>query len=219
MVAVIGVGCAGRQSGLNQTSITCPPARTLLDGVCVSETVADYVACVRAQGATLDGGRAEKLSADVGGYGVRAAGASEVSEQLEKKYSASDQAVLEIVRACSSASGLKPAEGSTIKRVIPPDLECTGSGLIQQLTDACVDDYGASSNGDALEVFCFAGMVRFCLSGEACPWRGTSGAADDQTCSSGGLPPDGHMATVISGCKGWKGHAEYWCTDGHVRLQ
>jgi hypothetical protein len=71
---------------LNQTSITCPAGRTLLDGVCVRENVADYVACVRAQGAQLGGSKQQQLSADVGTVGVRAGGSAEVKESLEKKY-------------------------------------------------------------------------------------------------------------------------------------
>ncbi len=88
--------CGGAGPILNQTSITCPAGRTLLDGVCVRETVADYVACVRAQGA--------QLSADVGTVGVRASGSAEVKESLEKKYATTDTAALEIVRRCSIGS-------------------------------------------------------------------------------------------------------------------
>lgn len=118
---VLGVGCGGSSPNLNQTSITCPPNRTLLDGVCVAEPVADYVACVRAQGAQLGGEKGQKVSADVGTIGLHAGGAAEVRESLEKKYSVSDAATLEIIKSCSatvkaskeSAASASPATAST----------------------------------------------------------------------------------------------------------
>jgi len=64
--------------------------------------VADYVACVRAQGAQLGGTKSEQISAEAGYLGARAAGASEVRESLEKRYSASDAAMLEIIRGCNA---------------------------------------------------------------------------------------------------------------------
>jgi len=111
LAAMASVGllasCAGGSgAGLNQTSITCPQGRTLLDGVCVAESVADYVACVRAQGAQLDGARSEQISAEAGYLGVKAGGASEVSERLQRKYAASDQAMMAIVGACNSRVGV-----------------------------------------------------------------------------------------------------------------
>lgn len=96
------VACGGPQ--LNQTSVTCPPGRTLLDGVCVNEGVADYVACVRAQGASLGGSKRQQLSADVGTVGLRAGGAAEASETMERRYAASDATTLEIVKRCASAA-------------------------------------------------------------------------------------------------------------------
>jgi hypothetical protein len=66
-------------ASLDQTTVTYPPGRAFLDGVCVSEAVADYVACVRAQGAQLGAEKAQKLSADVSTLGVRAAGAAQAS--------------------------------------------------------------------------------------------------------------------------------------------
>lgn len=95
-------------------------------------------------------------------------------------------------------------------------MHCTGGpGLILTVPDACVDDYGSSSSGDSLEVYCFAGIVRFCLSGEACPWRGATSASDSKNCVTSGLPSDGHMATVHSGCATWNGHFDFYCNpDG-----
>jgi hypothetical protein len=95
--ATAGWGCRGVRSQLE-----CPANRTELDGVCVSESVADYVSCVRAQGAQLNQSDANKLSAEAGYAGTRASMATEVSASLEKKYAASDANTLEIIRACTS---------------------------------------------------------------------------------------------------------------------
>lgn len=103
VAVVFGFACGGASPGLNQTSVTCPAGRTLLDGVCVAEGIADYVACVRAQGAQLGGSKGQKVSADVGTLGMHASGAAEVRESLEKKYSVSDAATLEIIKACKVA--------------------------------------------------------------------------------------------------------------------
>lgn len=106
LVAVSAQLTAACGPALNQTSVTCSPGRTLLDGVCVNEGVADYVACVRAQGAQLGGSRSQQISADAGFAGIRAGGAVEVSETLEKKYSVSADATLEIIRECRGAARL-----------------------------------------------------------------------------------------------------------------
>lgn len=84
---------------------SCGMGRTLLDGVCVGEAVADYVSCVRAQGAQLAGDRGARLSAAVGYAGAKSEVADEVREKLEKKYSVSQAAELEIIRACNGAAG------------------------------------------------------------------------------------------------------------------
>jgi hypothetical protein len=112
----VAMACAGSGRGLNSTTVTCASGRTFLDGVCVSESVADYVACVRAQGAQIGGSTAQKLSADVGTFGVRAGAASEISESLERKYGASEAVMLEIVRRCDTkavATTPAPAAGAT----------------------------------------------------------------------------------------------------------
>jgi hypothetical protein len=88
------------------TSVTCSPGRTVLDGVCVSEQVADYVACVRAQGAQLGSAESQRIASEVGAYGVKAGGAYEVSQELEKKYSVSDAATLAVIETCNRSAGL-----------------------------------------------------------------------------------------------------------------
>ncbi len=113
--------CGGGSAGLNQTSVTCPPGRTLLDGTCVSEQVADYVACVRAQGAQLGAAKSQQISAEAGYLGVKAGGASDVSENLQRKYSASDETMMAIVNACNSRAGFTNTVASkNTDHVAPP---------------------------------------------------------------------------------------------------
>jgi len=94
-------------------------------------------------------------------------------------------------------------------------LDCVGEGLVHTVPDACMDDGGTSGIGDALEVYCCDGTSRFCLSGEACPWR--AGYTDDfATCSRAGLATD-YLASTS--CSEWKGHRDYYCgPDGQIRF-
>ncbi len=118
LVALVSCG-----AGLNQTSITCTPGRTLLDGVCVNNSVADYVACVRAQGAVLGGSKSQEISATAGTLGLNAGGAAELKENLEKRYSVSDAATLEIIRACG---GTAPASVARAAAANAPQMSCEG---------------------------------------------------------------------------------------------
>ena len=73
----------------------------MVDGTCVSPQVADYVACVRAQGAKLNQAEAKKLSAEAGYAGANAKLASDVSSKLEREYTTSDANTLEVIKACA----------------------------------------------------------------------------------------------------------------------
>lgn len=98
---LISVGACGGGAA-NQSK--CGANRTEVDGVCVSNQVADYVACIRSQGAQLGSDRSSKLSADASFAGAHAGGASEAKETLEKKYAAtSDENTKEILRTCAAA--------------------------------------------------------------------------------------------------------------------
>lgn len=93
---VFALGCGGGSANASP----CGGGRTTLDGVCVSEGVADYVGCVRAQGARLDSENAKKLSAQVGFAGTQAGAASDVSNKLRKEYATSDENVLAVIKSC-----------------------------------------------------------------------------------------------------------------------
>lgn len=89
----------------NSQSPLCHGNSTPLDGVCVSQQVADYVACVRAQGARLGDDRSRKLSAEAGLAGTHASVATEVSDHLAREYSTSDANMLEIIKTCGTMRG------------------------------------------------------------------------------------------------------------------
>src|SRR5262245_30966886 len=109
------LGCGASNAS---TTVTCGSGRTVLDGVCVDESVADYVACVRAQGAQIGSAQSQKLAADVGAFGVKAGGAREVSAELQKKYSVSDAATIAIVETCNKAAGLRAERRSGAAAVL-----------------------------------------------------------------------------------------------------
>ncbi len=90
-------------------------------------------------------------------------------------------------------------------------LACTGTGVIAYLPDGCINDGGGSSGGDGLEVYCVNNIARFCLTGEACPWRGAPTFDDGRTCSRSGLGSD-YMAN--GWCSLWNGYGNYYCTSG-----
>ncbi len=96
-------------------------------------------------------------------------------------------------------------------------LECEGDGLIHVVPDMCMHDGGESASGDSLEVYCYHGIARFCLSGEECHWRGAPVGVSDETCSRAGLDAE-WMASAW--CEGWSGFHDFACTEqGQIKLQ
>ena len=96
-------------------------------------------------------------------------------------------------------------------------LECEGEGLISVVADQCIHDGGGSASGDSLEVYCYHGVARFCLSGEECTWRGSPAGPREETCSRAGLS-DEWMATAL--CDGWSGFHDFECSEeGQIKLQ
>lgn len=80
--------------------LPCPVARTHVDGICVSERVADYVACVRAQGASLSETDRKRLSLEATYVGATVGAAAASEETANKEYAVADPIVFEIVRSC-----------------------------------------------------------------------------------------------------------------------
>jgi len=92
-------------------------------------------------------------------------------------------------------------------------LACSGNGLIHTISDGCMDDWGQSSVGDKLEVYCVSGISRFCLSGESCPWRPQPSSA--QTCSMSGL---GSAFMATASCNQYFGYSQYNCNNGVIDI-
>ena len=99
---LIITSCATHQ---DQITSVCTEGTTKVDGICVRQDIADYVGCVRAQGAQLESKQSHSLSATVGKLAVNASAASDVSTQLKKIYTASDKAMLAIIDACNMLAG------------------------------------------------------------------------------------------------------------------
>lgn len=109
-------------------------------------------------------------------------------------------------------------EGFTTNGVL---LACTAN--LPTLPDSEIDDGGGSGSRDGLEGFCVRGILRFCLTGEACPWRGGATTTDDlQTCSPAGLAgPSYFMAYYVTGYfySGGVPYDEWYCPpNGRLRL-
>ena len=108
--------------------------------------------------------------------------------------------------------------GGFLQYVPPPfqpnKIQCSGSGRILTVHDNCMHDYGTSGSGNHLEIYCYRGAKRFCLSHELCLWRShrsNSCAAmfESATCSVSGLNSVsmattwGVASTCRQHCRGW----------------
>jgi hypothetical protein len=63
----------------------------------------------------------------------------------------------------------------------------SSNALVLDVPDDCINDTGITAVGDSLEVYCLDNVMRFCLSGESCPWRDGTSPPTDSTCSPSGL--------------------------------
>lgn len=98
-LAGAALGCAAKSP-----ADPCPRGSARLDGVCASEQVADYVACVRAQAQRLGAERSSRLSREAGAAGAQANAAAEVRGRLERQHAA-DASALDVLRACDDLRG------------------------------------------------------------------------------------------------------------------
>ena len=87
-------------------------------------------------------------------------------------------------------------------------LACTGTGMVYEISNDCLVDYGTTAGGDSLQVYCVDGIARFCLSREACPWRAGTTTTAAVTCTRSGLASD---AIGTASCQQWRGHNNYSC--------
>ena len=130
-ILTILVTISGCSTTPEKVTKTCSDGRTNLDGTCVNQEIADYVSCVRAQGTQFGTQKSHSISADVGYFGINASAAKEVSEKLEKKYTASDQTMLAIVNQCNKISGIvstTTSPATPIKKDLKPSSNINISG-------------------------------------------------------------------------------------------
>ena len=69
----------------------------------------------------------------------------------------------------------------------PNKITCSGNGCILTVNKKCMHDYGTSGSDDELEIYCYRGVERFCLSHELCPsrshrWNSWSAVFELATC-------------------------------------
>ena len=205
LALVAGLGCG---PALNQTSITCPSARTLLDGVCVNEAIADYVACVRAQGAQLGGAKSLQVSAEAGTLAFKAGGATELKENLEKKYAVSDAATLEIIRTCGNVGKGVAHPAPAAAPAVLGWVMCAPESGTCDVSGTHVVRYGADGRyvykATAGRIACdnatfgdpASGVVKSCAAAPVPPEGWTKCADENGTCSPAGA------ATVAYGASG-----------------
>lgn len=152
---ILVTGCGGAQGG------SCGAGRTLVDGVCVREDVADYVACVRSQGARLDQRSATRLTADAEYLVAQGKVTSDVSDSLLRTYATSDENIREIIRACRDLTAAPPPAAT------PGDPTSTAHGAIATSADGKVA--GLSWQMPSREAAA-ARAVEFC-GGATCAFR------------------------------------------------
>lgn len=104
LISVSIIGCANK---LEKKELNCAEGRTVLDGVCVKEVIADYVSCVRAQGAQLNTEEVKSLSAGVGYFSIKANVQGNTSGKIEKKYQVPNEAMNSIIENCNRMSGFQ----------------------------------------------------------------------------------------------------------------
>jgi hypothetical protein len=130
VLAFILLGCGSAAPTIRPD---CPVGETTLDGTCVSQPIADYVACIRATGATVATNSARQLSAAAGVAGVTANTQAEVQDKLEKSYAkVSDANAQEIIRDCRSktARSDEPAPRHSESSATPLALEGPSSPTV-----------------------------------------------------------------------------------------
>jgi hypothetical protein len=97
---------------------------------------------------------------------------------------------------CGEVSSIDACGELRRVRCGPTAADGSNGSLVLDVPDGCINDSGESAAGDSLEVYCVDDVMRFCLSGEMCPWRGGLAPPTESTCSPSGLL-DPEMATIF----------------------
>jgi hypothetical protein len=103
LAILIATGCS---SNPKPRTTICDSGKTLLDGVCVSQSIADYASCVRSQRVELNLENNSILNGKVTYWGIGVEGAREYSEKLKKTYSSTDNVMYKIIEQCDRLAGI-----------------------------------------------------------------------------------------------------------------
>jgi hypothetical protein len=115
------------------------------------------------------------------------------------------------VAGVAGAAGEAGAPACPLADPAIAERSCSGEGFIYEVPNLCLGDGGLSVSDDLLEVYCCGGVKRFCLSGEACPWR--AGCVNSMaTCSRAGMAPGTDWMAVIYCCE-WGGPRDFYCSE------
>jgi len=117
LAMVFLTACSGVQTKLVNE---CSSGRTLLDGVCVREVVADYVGCVKAMSVAWGVDKSKLLATEVGFVGTKASGATEVREKLRSSYSSSNNEMMVIINQCNNIAFPLSSNATKISQINDP---------------------------------------------------------------------------------------------------
>jgi len=87
--------------------LPCREGLTRLDGTCVSQEIANYVSCVRAQASQFGSEKNRMLAAEVGTIGTHASGASDFSDKIYRSFGTSDKVTIMIIKHCNEKTSPK----------------------------------------------------------------------------------------------------------------
>jgi hypothetical protein len=90
--------------------LPCGKGLTRLDGTCVSQEIANYVSCVRAQASQFGSEKNRILAAEVGTIGTQASGASDFSDRIYRSFGTSDKVIMVIIKHCNEKTSTKAVQ-------------------------------------------------------------------------------------------------------------
>lgn len=101
----------------NKTSSqnSCGAGRTIVNGICVSQVVADYVSCVRARGSEIENNQKNSLNFEVT-YLASARTSFEASERLLEKYPDTNKNIRAIIDECGKISSANVSNDNLTKK-------------------------------------------------------------------------------------------------------
>ncbi|GMM90176.1 hypothetical protein [Vibrio fortis] len=116
-LAFLIVGCS---SVPEKETSNCANGTTDVDGICVSQEWANFISCVNSQSVDLSKEIKSSYNASVSYLGSSIQGGKEAVENINKKYSASDDVKKIVINKCGEMTGfLSSGVQSTLKKSSP----------------------------------------------------------------------------------------------------